>query len=697
MEKITVVIVTHQSEKDIRPCLISLKKAAEKIPVEVIAVDSGSSDSTVSILEKEFSWVKLIKLRNIGFAAAANAGAAKAQGDIIFFLNPDTLTNEDIFEKLLANFSNEKINILGCNLVDAEENPEVYHLSPFPNLWVLFLNHLLGVKKNIPESLSKCDWVSGGALVTRKKFFENIGGFSEKFFLYFEDVDFCRRAKKLGEDIWFDPNTKIVHFKGGSSDKEFRTPIYDRSQLQYFSENRSVLETFTLVVFRFFLREWKKIIIAFFAIIFATAAIVLLGILKALLLAGLVVVFCLIFSFPVLGIAILCLSLLFGQTVRIPFLTSFVNLSDICLAIVIISLFVGIILKGYAHHLLRNVSKGWWMILALAPGIMFASVRVPMSDFLVLISYTVRLLAVLFLVPLIQTLRINYSVIKSGLLVVGLLIAILGFVQLVFVPNLPPAEGNIVSKALLSLSQGGWDPHNFRLFSTWLDPNFLAEFFVMMTVLALIALGNKIKMVYVLGILIFPGALVLTQSRSGLVALVCSLIIYLFFGKARRLLIPLASVSVVALILFPSLFTRLLTSPSNDPTAQLRMNSVSQAIDHFENYPVWGIGYNAYGIEQTFSGNVNQKINSKSGTDNSLALLAATLGIWGLVILSFGFSGVLGGVLKLSKLNNENALVFLLALASLLIHSQFVQSLTYIHLMIPAILLFSTIKLEKCK
>lgn len=701
MEKITVVIVTHQSEKDIKTCLLSVKRAIKTNQVEIVVVDSGSLDNTVQIVKKEFSEMKIIRLRNVGFASAANAGAAMANGTIIFFLNPDTQVPEDTFEKLNDVFGDKNINLLGCNLVH-DEKPEIYQVLPFPDFGRTIWNHLFGVKKNIPEKLSKCDWVSGGAFAVRKNIFDKVGGFSENFFLYFEDVDLCKKVKKLGEDVWFDPDIKVNHFRGGSSGDDFRMKAYDQSQFIYFLTNRSLVETILLIIFRFFLREHKKIIIGIFSVIMLVASMASLGMLKTLAIVLLFSIFSFYIASPSLGIIILCLSLFVGQTVRIPVLTSFINLSDVSLALFIVASLARIVFEKNFISLLKQVLKGWWILLALIPGIMFSFVRIPTSDFLITISYALRILAVLSLVPIIRTLGIRYRIIEHSLIIVGLLTAFVGLIQLVFLPNLPPTEINIFSKFLLTFSQGGWDPHHFRLFSTWLDPNFIAEFFVMMTLIILVILERLIHLKKMspsffgclLGIIIFLSVLVLTQSRSGLVALVCSLIVFWFMGKVRRLLIPLVSISIILLILFPSLYLRLFTSPSNDPTTQLRLNSVNQAINHFEKFPVWGLGYNAYGVEQTFSGNINQNINSKAGTDNSLFLLAATLGIWGMVILTFGFANILGKIVKLSVLGHENALVFLLVFTSLIVHSQFVQSLTYIHLIIPATLLFSTIVLD---
>lgn len=188
-------------------------------------------------------------------------------------------------------------------------------------------------------------------------------------------------------------------------------------------------------------------------------------------------------------------------------------------------------------------------------------------------------------------------------------------------------------------------------------------------------------------------ALTLTRSRASFLALFVMLVVYFIFAQAKRLIIPVTTVCVVALVLFPALTARIFVAPLSDPTVQLRLQSWQQAIRHFENFPVFGMGYNAYGIEQRFSGNVlSENIHSLAGADNFSLLILATVGVWGVVILLFGMSRFVAGLITGARQNKTEALSILLILVALFIHAQFIQSFTYIHLLLPVALLIGSKK-----
>jgi len=135
---------------------------------------------------------------------------------------------------------------------------------------------------------------------------------------------------------------------------------------------------------------------------------------------------------------------------------------------------------------------------------------------------------------------------------------------------------------------------------------------------------------------------------------------------------------------FPTFFV----APLADPTVQLRLHSWQQALQHYSNFPLFGVGYNAYGIEQLAVGNLSSpSINSLAGTDNFILLLLATTGIWGATLLLFGMSRFVGVLIKGARNNKEGSLSVLLILVALFVNAQFIQSFTYIHLLLPLVLL----------
>jgi len=231
--KLSIIIVNYQSEKYLAKCLSSIQEKVLNMEDEIIVVNN-------SHLEAELpSEIKSINPgKNIGFGAACNLGVKDAQGEILCFLNPDTeIISENIYE-LTQEFNNASIGIVGSKLVDEKNNTQEWIAGQEVTILSTLLNNL-GHKrdKKIWESAVpvECAWVSGAAMFIRKNIFQKLGGFDEKFFMYFEDIDLCRRARQLGYRVLYFPEFAIKHFGGKSwLDKKTQKRYYRKSQRRYF-------------------------------------------------------------------------------------------------------------------------------------------------------------------------------------------------------------------------------------------------------------------------------------------------------------------------------------------------------------------------------------------------------------------------------------------------------------------------------
>lgn len=231
MSKTTAIVVTHNNSVHIERCIKSLRGEV----CEVIVVDSGSTDDT-SIKVRAMG-VRVIEVgENIGFAAASNVGARQAKSPYVFFLNPDAWIVAGRLSKAESYLdAHQDVAIAGFLLEDKNGSPEHYGYGASTSF--------LSLLKKVPITHKRLDpvcvgWVSGGAMVVRSTDLIELNGFDEAFFMYWEDVDLCRRAQYVGRRVVHFPLITIRHERGGSSSGETtKTYQYDRSADKYFRKH----------------------------------------------------------------------------------------------------------------------------------------------------------------------------------------------------------------------------------------------------------------------------------------------------------------------------------------------------------------------------------------------------------------------------------------------------------------------------
>jgi|YNPMSStandDraft_1061717.scaffolds.fasta_scaffold08301_2 GT2 family glycosyltransferase len=232
MPGLTVVVVNYFSEESLTRCLRSL--AGQSEPVEVIVADNGSRpDRREALVRSHPALIWRAMGTNAGFAAASNVGARLARSDKLLFLNPDAVVVGDGLGALVRALDSAEYAgaILGCAIRDEDGSIQL-SCRRFPT-WRTFLasRHSL-LTRLVPSNawstgylmrdfdhrrIMRVDWVSGAAMAMRREIFERLCGFDESFFLYFEDVDLCRRAKALGIPVIYYPEVVVEHAIGGSS------------------------------------------------------------------------------------------------------------------------------------------------------------------------------------------------------------------------------------------------------------------------------------------------------------------------------------------------------------------------------------------------------------------------------------------------------------------------------------------------
>lgn len=219
MPELSVIIVTYNSEDFIEECLESLYKNLGQIETEIIVVDNASTDKTVSLVEEKFPQIKLIKNEiNVGFGRGHNLGLKASLGKYKLLLNPDVFLTQDLSSVLRYFQSESKIGILGVKLLFPSREIQPHIAGWQYNLANLLLAHLgLGGKAWTSKVPLQVDWVTGAFFLFRQELHQTLADFDEKFFLYFEDQDYCLRARKAGWQVVYYPLYEALHYHGPSS------------------------------------------------------------------------------------------------------------------------------------------------------------------------------------------------------------------------------------------------------------------------------------------------------------------------------------------------------------------------------------------------------------------------------------------------------------------------------------------------
>lgn len=242
---VSTIIVTYNSSKWIENCLNSLINQQTRFKQQIIIVDNGSKDETINIIKEKFlSYVTLILSTNLGFGAGNNLGVQKAQGEYLFFVNPDTISQPNCLDNIITPLLKEdivttpKITILN----DEEKINTCGNLIHFTGFGFvnLFKNPSTAFTKNF-----KVPAISGAAFAMRKATFNRLGGFDKDFFLYMEDSELSWRICKDNVDIHCIATTSVAH----------------EYELKLSAQKIMFLEQGRLMIIRKHYTKWQQILI----------------------------------------------------------------------------------------------------------------------------------------------------------------------------------------------------------------------------------------------------------------------------------------------------------------------------------------------------------------------------------------------------------------------------------------------------
>lgn len=276
---VSIIIVNYNTKELLVDCIESIRKST-KISYEIIVSDNNSKDGSVEMLKNEFSDVILLENSiNGGFAYANNKGIEVAKGKYILLLNSDTIVLDNALDNMFLYMEKQKeIGILGPKLLNADLTDQT-SVFAFPTLFKEIVS-FLGLKKllanklfkklmlNIPSKLlpnsireylknfkverkiEKVEVLVGAAMFIRKEAISDFGVLDEKYFMYYEEIDYCYNAFKHGWSCVFFPESEIIHLIGQSSKKYNEITFLARheSMIYYFEKNHGKVQKYIIKI-----------------------------------------------------------------------------------------------------------------------------------------------------------------------------------------------------------------------------------------------------------------------------------------------------------------------------------------------------------------------------------------------------------------------------------------------------------------
>jgi GT2 family glycosyltransferase len=251
---LSIIIVNWNTRGMLRNCLASLPAATAGLATEVIVVDNASADDSAAMVLENFPGVRLLESGgNLGFSRGNNLALPHATGQAVLLLNPDTVCPPASLTRLYRFLnSKENVGVVGPRLVDANDQPTISG-GYFPRVSFHWLG-LLDPKRFffqgalaerivfVPErseTSRTVEYIMGACFMMPREAVEKIGPLDEQFFMYFEETDWCWRAKQAGLENWYCAETEITHLEGQAAEQasQFSLRQFQKSYRLFVKKN----------------------------------------------------------------------------------------------------------------------------------------------------------------------------------------------------------------------------------------------------------------------------------------------------------------------------------------------------------------------------------------------------------------------------------------------------------------------------
>lgn len=255
---LSIIYVNWNSLDYLRASIASVNEFTRRTRFELIVVDNASPEGGIDALSADFPEMTVIKShKNLGFAGANNLGFARATGEYVLLLNPDTLLFEPSIDILVDQARTlPDAGIIGCKLLNSDRSLQLSSIQKFPNLLNQVIDTeylrtrwprspLWGIAPLFQEtSLTPVQVIPGACMLLRRSVFQQAGLYSEDYFMYAEDIDLNHKVSKLGLVNYYVGKTSIIHHGGGSSSKQvshWATVMKYKAMVLYFRKTRGPL------------------------------------------------------------------------------------------------------------------------------------------------------------------------------------------------------------------------------------------------------------------------------------------------------------------------------------------------------------------------------------------------------------------------------------------------------------------------
>ena len=249
--ELSIIIVNWNSADYLRECLLSLYRETRGITFEVIVVDNASYDGCGEMLARECPGVQFIQsAQNLGFAGANNLAFEYSSGRNILFLNPDMKLVSPAINILIEHLKDlPDAGIVGCRLLNADGSLQTSSILTFPTILNSFLEmealrlrwpRFWGIEPLFSNDgkPARVEALCGACMLTRREVFEEIGRFSEEYFMYSEEIDLCFKAERVGFKNYFCGDATMIHYGGRSSSASWQTVTKIKAEMQFVSKWR---------------------------------------------------------------------------------------------------------------------------------------------------------------------------------------------------------------------------------------------------------------------------------------------------------------------------------------------------------------------------------------------------------------------------------------------------------------------------
>ena len=254
---LSLILVNYRSREPLLACLRALHADARAagVAIETVVVDNDSRDGTSGALAAEFPGARLVANReNLGYARAVNQGLAATRAPFALVLNPDCEVRPGALRALLDHLAaRPRTGIVGPRILNPDGSLE-YSARAFPDSLTFLFNRYSLLTRLFPRnrfsrryllsdwdhaSVREVDWVSGACLLARRAAVEQVGGMDEAFFMFNEDVDWCRRMRQAGWAVSYEPAAVVVHHVGASRSRVAARVIWGRhvGMIHYFHKH----------------------------------------------------------------------------------------------------------------------------------------------------------------------------------------------------------------------------------------------------------------------------------------------------------------------------------------------------------------------------------------------------------------------------------------------------------------------------